>query len=213
VAVDNVAPTVNAGPDQTVFIEYPVSVSATFSDPGSADTHTATIDWGDGTVEPGTVDETAGTVSGSHTYLDDGIYTVTVTVTDDDGAWGDDTFTVTVVTAVSDPQTIWPPNGRMVLVRVIVTDPDVVMITIDSIFQDEPVGDEPDAIINLDGTAYLRAERDGNGNGRVYHIFFTAYYEGGTYSGEVRTAIVTHDQSGDIDSIDDGANFDSTQPG
>jgi hypothetical protein len=137
-----------------------------------------------------------------------------VTVTDDDGGSGDDTFTVTVVTAVSDPQTIWPPNGKMVLVGVIVTDPDVLMITIDSIFQDEPVGDEPDAIINLpDGTAYLRAERDGNGNGRVYHIFFTAYYEDNTNSsGEVKTAIVAHDQSDDIDSIDDGAIYNSTQP-
>jgi pentapeptide MXKDX repeat protein len=212
--ISNVAPTVNAGDNQAVSAGDPVNVSATFSDPGSADTHTATIDWGDGTVEPGTVDETTGTVSGSHAYLNDGSYTVTVTVTDDDGGSGDDTFTVTVVTAVSDPQTIWPPNGKMVLVGVIVTDPDVLMITIDSIFQDEPVGDEPDAIINLpDGTAYLRAERDGNGNGRVYHIFFTAYYEDNTNSsGEVKTAIVAHDQSDDIDSIDDGAIYNSTQP-
>ena len=66
---------------------------ATFTDAGSGDTHTATIDWGDETVEAGVVDQVAGTVSGSHTYADDGTYTVTVTVTDDDGGSGSDSLT------------------------------------------------------------------------------------------------------------------------
>ena len=81
---------------------------ATFTDAGTADTHTATIDWGDGTAAdvgvvaetptgpPGSTTPAAGTISGSHVYADNGIYTVTVTVLDDDGASHVDTFTVTV---------------------------------------------------------------------------------------------------------------------
>ena len=47
---------------------------------------TATIDWGDGTASPGTVTGPTGgpfVVSGSHTYLDEGSFTVTTTVADD----------------------------------------------------------------------------------------------------------------------------------
>ncbi|MFC1714494.1 sigma-70 family RNA polymerase sigma factor [Candidatus Poribacteria bacterium] len=59
---------------------------ATFADAGILDTHTAIIDWGDDTIiESGVVSEANGhgTVSGSHTYADDGEYNVKVTVTDD----------------------------------------------------------------------------------------------------------------------------------
>jgi hypothetical protein len=68
-----------------------VSISASFTDAGTADTHTATIDWGDGNTTNGTVTESngSGTVTGSHTYAGPGNYTVKVTVTDDDN--GSDT--------------------------------------------------------------------------------------------------------------------------
>ena len=38
-----------AGGDRTASEGTLVQVAATFADPGAADTHTATIDWGDGT--------------------------------------------------------------------------------------------------------------------------------------------------------------------
>ncbi len=64
-----------------------ISVGLAFSDNGTNDTHTATIDWGDGTTEPGLVGGTAGsgTVSGAHVYGSSGTFTITVTVIDDDG--------------------------------------------------------------------------------------------------------------------------------
>ncbi|MFQ5933553.1 MAG: PKD domain-containing protein, partial [Dehalococcoidia bacterium] len=100
VTVNNLAPAVEAGTDQMVDEGDAVSLTpATFTDPGILDTHTATIDWRDGSpVEAGIVGESAGTgtVSGSHVYADDGLYTVTVEVCDDDGGCRSDTFDVTV---------------------------------------------------------------------------------------------------------------------
>ncbi len=94
VTVTNEAPVVDAGGDQVVDGGVAVVLAATFADSGTADTHTASIDWGDGTVEPGVVDQVGGTVSGSHTYGTADVYTVTVSVTDDDGDVGFDSFTV-----------------------------------------------------------------------------------------------------------------------
>jgi uncharacterized repeat protein (TIGR01451 family) len=99
VTVNNVAPTVQAGSNQTINEGDTISLDpATFTDPGVLDTHTATIGWGDGTVEPGTVTEAggSGSVEGSHIYPVAGTYTVTVTVTDKDGGVGSDTFMVEV---------------------------------------------------------------------------------------------------------------------
>ncbi len=96
VTVNNAAPIVDAGLNQTADEGDTVSLSpVTFNDLGTLDTHTATVNWGDGTAtEPGAVAETPsgppgstsgtnGTVSGSHVYADDGTYTVEVCVTDD----------------------------------------------------------------------------------------------------------------------------------
>jgi hypothetical protein len=98
VTVNNVAPIVVAGQDQTAN-EYDIIslAAATFSDPGTSDTHSATINWGDGmALEEGIVVESDGTVSGSHSYAKYGLYTVEVCVTDNDGDSSCDTFELTV---------------------------------------------------------------------------------------------------------------------
>ena len=91
VTVNNVAPTAEAGPDQTTALEgQTLSFSGTFIDPGfPADTHTFTWDFGDGQTASGTLTPT-------HVYADDGLYTVTLTVEDDDLGVGSDTLEVTV---------------------------------------------------------------------------------------------------------------------
>ena len=97
ITIDNVAPVVTAAASDTDINEGDTFDldTTTFVDPGSLDTHTATIDWGDGSpTEPGTVG--AGTVTGSHQYANNGVYIVTVTVDDDDGGAGMDTVAVTV---------------------------------------------------------------------------------------------------------------------
>lgn len=57
-----------------------------FTDVGTLDRHATQIDWGDGHVEIGTVIQSAGggLIIGSHTYADDGVYTVIVRLADDD---------------------------------------------------------------------------------------------------------------------------------
>ena len=89
VNVENVAPVVDAGADETASEGSPISFSGSFTDSGSLDTHT--IDWsfGDGGTD-------AGTLTPTHTYADDGSYTVTLTVTDGEGGEGTDTMIVNV---------------------------------------------------------------------------------------------------------------------
>jgi PKD repeat protein len=60
-------------------------VVATFTSADPAGSYSATINWGDGTTSVGTVTATgpgAYSVSGDHTYAEEGTYTVTVQVTD-----------------------------------------------------------------------------------------------------------------------------------
>jgi CSLREA domain-containing protein len=114
---------------------------------------------------------------------------------------------------------IWSPNGAMMPITITgVTDPngDPIKITITSIYQDEPVGTgpaSPDGAGVGSSIAYIRAERDGNGDGRVYHIYFTASDGmGGTCKGEVRVG-VSNNQGQGVVPIDEGPLYDSTVPG
>ena len=101
VTVGNLAPEVVAGAGQSAFVDDTLTIAATFTDAGTSDTHTATIDWNDGTIEPGIVTEAdgSGTVDGSHEYTDPGTFLVTVSVTDDDGAVGTGSLQVIVLVA------------------------------------------------------------------------------------------------------------------
>lgn len=87
VVVGNVAPEIDSvtTPAAPVAITSPVNLDATYSDPGSNDTHTVSVDWGDGS-SPSTPAASGGSISDSHSYGAAGIYTICVTVTDDDGA-------------------------------------------------------------------------------------------------------------------------------
>jgi hypothetical protein len=117
------------------------------------------------------------------------------------------------------PSQLWPPNHHLVPVHIGgVTDPDndTITIAVTSVRQDEPVngiGDgntSPDAFIQ-GGGVWLRAERAGPLNGRVYYVNFTADDgHGGQCSGTV-TVCVPHDQSG-RPCIGEGPLYDSTQP-
>jgi hypothetical protein len=106
VTVNNVAPVVDAGADQTATEDEPITLSSTieFSDASTLDTHDVTINWRDGTAPDILVGVESPVTYPSHTFTDNGIYTVTVTVTDDDGGTHSDNLTVTVPEVWTDPE-------------------------------------------------------------------------------------------------------------
>jgi PKD repeat protein len=100
--IANVAPTVGpiAAPVDPVQLgSGDVCAAAEFVDPSEVDTHTAEWTWGDGTTDSGAVTEALGygSVYDCHAYTQAGIYTITLTVTDDDGDSGDSQFQYVVV--------------------------------------------------------------------------------------------------------------------
>jgi hypothetical protein len=94
VTVSNVAPQVGAivPSASTVAAGSNLTFSASFIDPGTADSHSAVWNWGDGTSSAGVVNSANGTVTGAHTYVSPGFYAVTLTVTDNDGGSGQATY-------------------------------------------------------------------------------------------------------------------------
>ena len=59
-----------------------VDATLHFTDGDPGDSHTVGFSWGDGATSAGTVDETSGTGSGTHTFAHAGTYTVAATVSD-----------------------------------------------------------------------------------------------------------------------------------
>ncbi|MDX9871934.1 MAG: PKD domain-containing protein, partial [Clostridia bacterium] len=91
----NVAPTVQVDPVKDLIRGESFTLSGSIADPG-ADTWTAAIDFGDGGGNRELKLGSDKTFSASHTYNSSGYYTITVTVTDDDGGIGQAGQRVTV---------------------------------------------------------------------------------------------------------------------
>jgi PKD repeat protein len=99
VAPRNWAPVVDAvTAPSTVAVNSSLEASVSFADSDLADVHTAGWEWGDGSTTEGVVTESdgSGMVLGTHAYSVPGTYSVTVTVTDNDGLSGVSYTTITV---------------------------------------------------------------------------------------------------------------------
>lgn len=86
----------NVDPSVTASFSSPVScgvdnatLTVNFTDPGSADTHAASIDWDEDGIADETVDPATSGFTRSHTYPA-GVHNAKVTITDDDGGSGQD---------------------------------------------------------------------------------------------------------------------------
>jgi ELWxxDGT repeat protein len=115
---------------------------------------------------------------------------------------------------------LWPPNHKLLPVEILgVTDTSngQVAITITGVTQDEPVNDlgdgdtSPDAVLQ-GSTVLLRAERAGDGDGRVYEVsFMISDGQGGSCTGSVRVGVPRR-MKAETGAIDDGQLYDATQP-
>jgi hypothetical protein len=95
-------------------------------------------------------------------------------------------------------------------------DGDAFTLSIDSIYQDEAVNSSGSGNTAPDGegigaaTAWVRMERDGGGNGRFYHITFTATDTSGSSCSSTVLVNVPMNRGGNGAAVDDGPLFDST---
>ncbi|HET6350314.1 MAG TPA: HYR domain-containing protein [Candidatus Krumholzibacteria bacterium] len=139
---------------------------------------------------------------------------VTITASDVSGNEASCSFTVNVVaaeppvitSATASPATLWPPNHKMVRVKVATEvedqcDPNPVckIVDVTSNEPDNGTGDgdtSGDWVISDDNTVMLRAERSGMGSGRVYTLTVQCTDALGNSGERTVTVSVPHDQGG-----------------
>jgi len=205
--LDTTPPTVDAGEDITVEQESYNGTEVTLS--GNA-TDLADIELDYVWTENGMI---LGNEANLTYTFNLGTHELTLSATDDSGNTGNDTVVVTVVdttppeiTVSVTPDDLWPPNHKYVEVTTAVTAHDICdsspTITFISITSNEPdnakgIGDGntiDDIVIVDDFTFELRAERGGNGSGRIYTITYQATDASGNTAQAYATVTVKHNR-------------------
>ena len=193
---DSTPPTVTVPANTTVFSPTGTAVTVTFG--------ASAIDLVDGTITP-----TCTPASGSSFAV--GTTHVVCTATDAAGNTGSASFDVTVIAnrppvcsavGVNGVSGLWPVNHKLVLVTLAgASDPDNNSISyrIDGVTQDERVTGGGSGSTAFDaqrasgGSVWLRSERDGSGDGRVYTIAFTVTDQYGLSCSSTVDVAVQHD--------------------
>lgn len=223
-AQSNNPPVANAGPDQTVTPNATVMLDGTGSSDPDGDQ--ITYEW---VQFAGTAVTLANANTAQPTFTAPSeppcgqeTLTFNLTVRDTQGANSSDLVNVSVqpgppdcTSAQPSVSILQPANHKFQAVSVVgITDPNGVSIEITGIFQDEPVlgggtgNTAPDAVINPDGTMLLRAESASRGDGRIYHIGFTATDPcGRSCSGTVTVCVPGRNGA----CVDEGPLYNSTQ--
>ena len=101
IQVSNQAPTVQLTEVVPSEAGSATRVDAIFADMGSLDTHTASVDWGDGNESLAQISSNANSATASHVYSAPGQYTITFNVVDDDGGIGQANTRVTIDSSLS----------------------------------------------------------------------------------------------------------------
>jgi len=209
------APCADAGPG-TRSLECSSPAGADVTLEGAGSTPGATLEWFENFGTSAQV--LLGTGTPLMTTLPLGMHTITLRVTDDQGATGLHEILVDVVddsppliTLTLDPPLLWPPNHRMIPVTATVGATDIcggVTATLVSVTSDEPddspdggdgstVDDIRDAIAGTADLGFLlRAERAGGGDGRVYTVTYEATDASGNTMAAAQIVVVPHDQGG-----------------
>jgi uncharacterized delta-60 repeat protein len=68
-----------------ILVGTSTAATATFADADDGNSHAAVWAWGDGTTSNATINQATNTASGSHSYSEPGVYSISLTVTDPDG--------------------------------------------------------------------------------------------------------------------------------
>lgn len=163
----------------------------------------------------------AGTTSDPLSYTQLGTYTVTWTFTDSSGNESTQTQTVVVEDTTPpvidsltvSPDTLWPPNHKMVNITPIVAatdncdaNPQIKLLSITMNEGEETNTYDPeyddsqgdgntidDIQVDENGNIFLRAERSGKSTGRVYTLTYEAEDSTGNISTATATVTVPHD--------------------
>jgi len=224
----NALPEAWAGDDQSVEQESCEGTEVTLDGSGSTDPDSTpgtnddivAFDWYEG-------DNLLGSGEWIPYTFSPGAHTVTLVVTDSAGEMDDDEVIITVqdttppeVSVSIAKDSLWPPSHKMVDVGFGFNISDICNeetdITI-GITSDEPTATAPgaggtkhapDAEFTDDGLL-LRAERSGNGDGRVYVITVTATDVSGNSASGAASVKVNHNKK--KEAVDSGQDYDATE--
>ncbi|MFX0205637.1 MAG: PKD domain-containing protein [Candidatus Hodarchaeota archaeon] len=225
VEIGNLPPVADAGPDQTVEQTSHAGAEITLdgSESSDPDGDPLTYIW----------TWTGGSATGVEPTVIFPLGTTIVTLTVSDGMYTDDDTTIITVTDTTPPEIImsnepiilWPPNHKYHTISVSdfiievsdICDADVGIdnVIITAVTSDEPEnaqgkgdGNTVNDILILDSqTVKLRAERQGNGNGRVYTIYFMVEDESGNIATGSFEIWVPHDNGHGSTPINDGTAY------
>jgi len=214
----NHKPVADAGPDQTVEAQAPWGATVTLDASGSSDadstpgTNDDINDFNWYEIDP--CDPNADIFLGSGRIIDCnfsiGEHIIVLEVIDKAGAY--DTNEVTIIVqdttppdfelSVS-PTMLWPPDHKMYEITPswtvsddCVPTPDVSLVSIIANEGDDTIGDghtSNDIQIGEDGSIYLRSERSGTSDDRVYTITYQAVDDYGNTTVRSATVSIPHD--------------------